>query len=215
MPSPRRDGAATRARLLDAATTLFADVGFEGASTRELATAAGANPALIRHHFGDKLGLFRAAAGRALETLETAHRAELHRLGSGAELQALSAVLALHRHELRMLAAALLAVGEPRDWLLAEHTPRLLEAARWLARDRAPGRPLDGAPLQAWLCALVAVPLLGDLLEAGSPSQVLTQLDDWLRRGQVPAAPAGEWSIAAARRRRLRPPAPSGAGSPP
>lgn len=58
-PSGRRAGeSGTRERILDAAGDLFAELGYEGASIRGIATAAGVDPALIRHFFGDKETLF-------------------------------------------------------------------------------------------------------------------------------------------------------------
>jgi AcrR family transcriptional regulator len=43
-----------RERLLDAGMTLFADLGFEGATVRAIVAAAGANEASINYHFGSK-----------------------------------------------------------------------------------------------------------------------------------------------------------------
>ena len=48
----------TRDAILDAALDLFAERGYEGASTRAIAAAAGVDPALIRHFFTDKQTLF-------------------------------------------------------------------------------------------------------------------------------------------------------------
>jgi len=50
-----------RQRLVMAALRLFADKGFEGATTREICEAAGANISAIRYYFGDKAGLYQAA----------------------------------------------------------------------------------------------------------------------------------------------------------
>ena len=58
--------AATQKRLLDAAEQEFADRGFSGARLREIALAAGVQPALIHHYFADKHGLYRAVLDRAL-----------------------------------------------------------------------------------------------------------------------------------------------------
>ncbi len=55
-------GEDTRQRLIEAGLKIFGDYGFEGASTRMLADAAGANLAAIPYHFGSKEGLYRAAA---------------------------------------------------------------------------------------------------------------------------------------------------------
>ncbi len=56
----RSDGAEARARILYAALALFAAKGFAKTSTREIATAAGANIAAISYYFGDKAGLYAA-----------------------------------------------------------------------------------------------------------------------------------------------------------
>jgi len=50
-----------RSRLVLAALRLFAEKGFEGATTRDICEAAGANISAIRYYFGDKAGLYRAA----------------------------------------------------------------------------------------------------------------------------------------------------------
>jgi AcrR family transcriptional regulator len=59
----RRDAAATRQALLDAARTLMARHGVEGTSTRDVATTAGVNQALVYRYFGSKEKLFAEAAG--------------------------------------------------------------------------------------------------------------------------------------------------------
>lgn len=58
-PTGRRAGdSGTRDAILDAARELFAERGYDGASIRAIAAAAGVDPALIRHFFGDKDTLF-------------------------------------------------------------------------------------------------------------------------------------------------------------
>jgi AcrR family transcriptional regulator len=47
--------------VLAAARTAFAERGFDGASIRGIATAAGVDPALVHHYFGTKDALFLAA----------------------------------------------------------------------------------------------------------------------------------------------------------
>jgi AcrR family transcriptional regulator len=58
----RDRGAETRAQLIEAALDVFGRRGFEGASTREIAKAAGANLAAIVYHFGSKEALYIAVA---------------------------------------------------------------------------------------------------------------------------------------------------------
>lgn len=54
------DGVSATDRIRLVAMRMFADVGFEGASIRRIASAAGVSPALVMHHYGSKEGL-RAA----------------------------------------------------------------------------------------------------------------------------------------------------------
>src|SRR5262245_10513140 len=71
-PPRERNAAATKQRLLDAAEGEFAARGFAGARLREIALAAGVQPALIHHYFTDKQGLYRAVLDRALYPTSTA-----------------------------------------------------------------------------------------------------------------------------------------------
>lgn len=56
--APRRDGMATRARLLDAACDVFAEKGYRGARLVDICRRAGANIAAVNYHFGDKASLY-------------------------------------------------------------------------------------------------------------------------------------------------------------
>jgi len=58
----RRPGeSGTREAILAAATVAFAEVGYDRATIRGIATAAKVDPALVLHYFGSKEGLFEAA----------------------------------------------------------------------------------------------------------------------------------------------------------
>jgi TetR/AcrR family transcriptional regulator, regulator of cefoperazone and chloramphenicol sensitivity len=59
--------AATRERLLHAATRLFAEKGFRSVTVRDLCRKADANLAAVNYHFGDKLGLYREVMENALK----------------------------------------------------------------------------------------------------------------------------------------------------
>ncbi|MGD8862931.1 MAG: helix-turn-helix domain-containing protein [Myxococcales bacterium] len=212
----RPDGAATRGRILSAATALFAVQGYAGASTRELASRAGVNQALLRYHFGDKDGLWRAAAVAAVDALRDAHARELRALSAGpdpvASVTALTRAWASHRAELLLLLHGLLTADARRDWLLAEQLSPLWESARALGRSAAhgAGAPLNAPGLLAWLAAAAAVPALGPQLAGGGATAdralpdpaLLLILERWLAGAPAPRA-GGEWSLAAARRRKM------------
>jgi len=54
-------GTDTRPAILDAARSCFAQRGYDRATIRDIAAAAGVDPALLHHHFGTKHELFIAA----------------------------------------------------------------------------------------------------------------------------------------------------------
>src|SRR4051794_30580271 len=61
-PTGRRPGNPdTREAVLAAARAAFAERGYDGATIRGIATAAGVDPALVHHYFGSKEKLFLAA----------------------------------------------------------------------------------------------------------------------------------------------------------
>jgi AcrR family transcriptional regulator len=65
----QRQRDATRERILKAAVEVFAEKGFLGASTREIARRAGTNQGLITYHFRSKDELWRAAAASVFDGL--------------------------------------------------------------------------------------------------------------------------------------------------
>jgi len=73
----------TRDRILDAAAAEFADHGFEGASTRNVAVNAGVQHPLLTYHFESKEGLWRAALTSLNERFVQMYRARLEGLSRG------------------------------------------------------------------------------------------------------------------------------------
>ncbi len=72
-----RPAEATRDRILAAALEVFAERGFDGARTREIADRAGANLGLIKYYFDGKERLWKAAVARAFEELQADFAATL------------------------------------------------------------------------------------------------------------------------------------------
>lgn len=96
-----RDPDRTRELIVEAATTLFSERGFDGATAEDIARAAGVNKAMINYHFRGKEGLYRTILdellGRVAEELQAIARAPLasqERLG-----RYLDVFAALHREK--------------------------------------------------------------------------------------------------------------------
>lgn len=109
---------ATRDRIFDAATSLFAECGIDGVTMRALAERSGANLAAVSYHFGGKENLavevFRRVARKSaiyrLAALDavTARAAEEGRKPSVSEIVAI-------------FVDAYLGMDEPRDGVLLSH----------------------------------------------------------------------------------------------
>ncbi|MDB6084012.1 MAG: hypothetical protein JWN43_1893 [Gammaproteobacteria bacterium] len=61
----------TRRAILDAALDEFAEKGFEGASTRNIADRVGIDHTLITYHFRNKEALWKAVAENSFESIES------------------------------------------------------------------------------------------------------------------------------------------------
>jgi len=81
------DPRSTRDKILDAAEALFADKGYNGASTRDIAGLAEANLGMIPYYFGSKENLLKEVIRRRaipeLEERATAVRSVLAEVGDG------------------------------------------------------------------------------------------------------------------------------------
>lgn len=87
------------AALLETAIDQFGRLGFEGASTRDIARASGTAMSSITYHFGGKHGLYLAAAEhiaaaiRAQQDATVAHALEQGRASPDAAVEAIAAIL--------------------------------------------------------------------------------------------------------------------------
>ncbi|SFJ42857.1 TetR/AcrR family transcriptional regulator [Celeribacter neptunius] len=67
--APSKRSIASRSRILDAAETVFAREGFDGAKVRDIAALAEVPLGLVNHHGGSKEALFREVIERRAEEL--------------------------------------------------------------------------------------------------------------------------------------------------
>ncbi len=72
----------TREALIEAATLVFAEKGYEGGSIRDITRKAGANQAAVTYHFGGKEGLYREVLRTAFKALKESNVLEPDNLDS-------------------------------------------------------------------------------------------------------------------------------------
>jgi len=129
---PRRRAAskrslATSLAILDAAERLFAERGYEGASVRDIAKAAGAQIASISFHHGSKEALFERVVDRRASELSTMRLEALEAVRSGNKPLTLEAVLSAFLRPYLEKAGA----GDPQ-WLAYARLVAMVSAdARW------------------------------------------------------------------------------------
>src|SRR5688572_29643935 len=116
-----------RHEILKAAMELFARNGFRGTTTRDLATQAEVNEAIIFRHFHNKNDLYRAILEEKAAQTREATCLELDQLGPQADLQTFLKTLGYHfleRHEqdatfMRLLLFSALEGHELSDMFMA------------------------------------------------------------------------------------------------
>lgn len=153
---PRTGGGSTRTDILAAAEREFAEQGYEGATVRRIAAAAGVDPAMINHHFGSKDELLMAVMELPLDPRPMVEQALSDRsVGPGKSL--LRKALAAWETPPGQLTIGLL-----RSSLHRDHTVALLRQV--LAR-RVLGPALDALDIPAderdWRAALLASQMVG------------------------------------------------------
>jgi AcrR family transcriptional regulator len=156
----------TQVRILAAARELFAQRGFAGAGTRDIAAAAGVNQGLIAYHFGGKDALFQAVVDGELERL----CASLDRAGPDAALPDLLSACLDHQELVQLIAHALLEPGPRRAWLLGPACAPARDKLRArLARslpEPAAAPPTDPVLLLTFAAAALALAAFGPALAA-------------------------------------------------
>jgi AcrR family transcriptional regulator len=146
----KRQRVATRERILEAAVAAFAEKGFLGASTREIARRAGTNQGLITYHFRSKDELWRAAAesifgglGRQLaERLAALEHADPRERAREA-IREYVRFAAAHPELFRLLVDEGKVADDRMNWLVDVHLrPRFEAIARGLLEATGVDEPL-------------------------------------------------------------------------
>jgi AcrR family transcriptional regulator len=149
-----------RKRILDAALQSFAEKGFDGATTRQIAGRANVPLGLLRYYFGDKLKLWQASVDQAFGELRSGLDATIIKPRNAAEdrdpLSAIRAGIRAHVHFVaenpefvRLMHEEGKRRGPRMRWLVDRHvTPLFERLVPVIARLQELGRlPKDIAPL--------------------------------------------------------------------
>ena len=149
-----------RKRILDAALQAFAEKGFDGATTRQIAGRANVPLGLLRYYFGDKLKLWQASVDQAFGELRSGLDATIIKPRNAAEdrdpLSAIRAGIRAHVHFVaenpefvRLMHEEGKRRGPRMRWLVDRHvTPLFERLVPVIARLQELGRlPKDIAPL--------------------------------------------------------------------
>jgi AcrR family transcriptional regulator len=138
---PQARTTATRTALLDAALDEFAAHGFEGASTRAIAAAAGTHQPQINYHFESKEALWKAAVDHLFARLDRAVSDHLgeddpgwdSRAGFAANIHAFVRAAAGLPELNRIMVQEATMDSERLHWIVERHTrPRFrLVTERW------------------------------------------------------------------------------------
>jgi AcrR family transcriptional regulator len=144
-----------RARIRNAALRLYADVGPEKATIREIAKIAGVSAGLVRHHFGSKEALRDACDSYVLDQLMDAKQQAVvgNQVGSLTFLQAAHPrVMLFHRYLTRAMID-----GSPAAAALFDRMVDIAE--QWIARHN-PGVSADPRAYAAVLVAMQTGPTI-------------------------------------------------------
>ena len=147
-------------RLFDATVRVFAERGYEAATTQEVARQAGVNEVTLFRRYGCKAELIRAALTHCLAG------SPFSRLAASGDVRAdLAAIVDAYRETYRAFGGAVLTLlnetsrhPELRD-AVSVLMPNLRSAARIIATHQAQGRLRAGNPLQQ--LAFLISPVMG------------------------------------------------------
>ncbi|MEX2100534.1 MAG: TetR/AcrR family transcriptional regulator [Acidimicrobiia bacterium] len=169
---PRRsDGPSTSSVLLDAATEVCAERGFDGSTLGEIARRAQVSPTAVYNHYDSRETLLYAAAVRGLERISTVAR----QLATPLTASALAAAyLQPELHQTRRLLAELhLASGRDEQLavLLADWHRRMAEL---FERGISPDDPAPRATVKVLFLLLLGLCHVDDLPAIRVPKSALS-----------------------------------------
>lgn len=137
----------TRAQILDAALSVFAEKGFDAASVRDISSSIGVNHGLIRHHFQNKDNLWKEAVAFLFERMEAEIAVDPEEEANFTELEKLEASIrryvrycARHPEHARMMVQQSIQGSERFTWMVKRFIgPQHERAGRHLTAHKRDG----------------------------------------------------------------------------
>jgi AcrR family transcriptional regulator len=142
----RKDPRGTPARILDAAEEVFAEQGFSGASTREMARRARVPFGAMHYHWGSKRQLFQAVCQRMIERTRETLIGNLQPGNTPGQIMdnmtdAFVDILVGNRNHARLVYRGCL--DDPRDPIVEGRIGELVQFGLGIFSALAPGAKLD------------------------------------------------------------------------
>ena len=197
----------SRQRIESAALVAFAEAGFHGASTREIASRADVTQQLLTYHYPSKLDLWKASAERGFGKLQARLADRVTALGDVDEGTRAGVLLgdfvrfsAEHPEMPRFMLQEGGCPGERLHWLVENHVRPMFENLRdQLQRLQAGGAAPAGDPALLAYLAMTAAGLFAqaaefELLSGRNPrsAEVVEEYADLLGRILIPGVPPSE-----------------------
>ncbi len=178
-----KDEASTREKMLQAALEAFSELGFDGASTREIANRAGVNQGLVNYYFGSKETLWREAVAIAFAELRAGADGLLDQAPAETDRERAEQLIrgfvdfAARRPEFsRLMTDEGKRGGKRMQWLVDHHVRFLFEAvSTFLKNSRGSGLPLS--EIDPTVLHYIMVGAVTHLFHQAPEFELLTGLD--------------------------------------
>jgi AcrR family transcriptional regulator len=158
--STQRSGKPRKEEILDVATRLFAEKGYEGTSMNDVAARVGMRKASLFYHFATKDLLYEAVIDRLIDTLGQALRAAYESAGTfvdraEAAADTTTATLGTHPYAARLLLREAMDCGPVVKGKVLDNAMSVLEvSAEFVRAGQEAGEFVDGDPKQIVMSSL-------------------------------------------------------------
>jgi AcrR family transcriptional regulator len=185
---PKSEGLVTAQSLLDAATDVCAEWGFDSTTLARIAERAGVSPSAVYNHYASREDLLYAAAVQGLDRITALSAKAAVRMDPGGAL-----VAAYLQPEMRQTRRLLVEVhaASGRDPQLAELLAQWHRAwASLIVEQLPPGDPSPQATVKALFLLLLGLCHVDDIPAVRAPRSAVVERAEWAVSAITSAGPA-------------------------